>query len=129
MKRLAWRRLASALLTVSLAGCAVGPAARSMLRDTTAGPVIGSDDGAMSGTWNWKGIPYARPPVADLRWRAPLDPQATCDRHVGFGTRQGEVQLAGRQRSRQVRLTVEDHRQEWGPKSCALERGVYRQFR
>lgn len=24
--------------------------------------------------WIWRGIPYARPPVGDLRWRAPEDP-------------------------------------------------------
>lgn len=27
-----------------------------------------------SGTWAWKGVPYARPPVGALRWKAPLDP-------------------------------------------------------
>jgi para-nitrobenzyl esterase len=27
-----------------------------------------------SGTWVWKGVPYAKPPVGALRWKAPLDP-------------------------------------------------------
>jgi para-nitrobenzyl esterase len=38
-------------------------------RDTTAGPVIGSGDAAS--TYAWLGIPFAAPPLADLRWRAP----------------------------------------------------------
>ena len=38
---------------------------------TKYGLVEGYSD---KGTWCWKGIPYAKPPVGDLRWRAPLDP-------------------------------------------------------
>jgi len=26
------------------------------------------------GSWCWKGIPYANPPIGPLRWKAPLDP-------------------------------------------------------
>ena len=42
-------------------------------RQTTLGVVIGSDDSATSGTYAWKGIPYAEAPVGALRWKAPAD--------------------------------------------------------
>jgi carboxylesterase type B len=42
-------------------------------RQTTLGPVVGSDLSATSGTYVWKGVPYAKPPVGDLRWKAPAD--------------------------------------------------------
>lgn len=37
-----------------------------------SGKVAGADAG--NNSWVWKGIPYAKPPVGDLRWRAPQDP-------------------------------------------------------
>jgi para-nitrobenzyl esterase len=39
------------------------------LRDTVNGPVIGFSDS--NDTFGWTGIPYAAPPLGDLRWRAP----------------------------------------------------------
>jgi para-nitrobenzyl esterase len=39
------------------------------VRDTQAGVVIGSSDA--DNTHAWLGIPFAAPPVGDLRWRAP----------------------------------------------------------
>jgi para-nitrobenzyl esterase len=46
-----------------------------MVRQTTAGKVEGVDDSARSGSWFWKGIPFAKPPVGALRWRAPAAPE------------------------------------------------------
>ncbi len=38
---------------------------------TKYGMISGFSD---KGSWCWKGIPYATPPVGSLRWKAPLDP-------------------------------------------------------
>lgn len=42
---------------------------------TTGGAIEGFRDGE-SGTLQWLGVPYARPPVGELRWRAPRGPVA-----------------------------------------------------
>ncbi|HMA06777.1 MAG TPA: carboxylesterase family protein, partial [Ramlibacter sp.] len=47
-------------------------------RATSFGQVLGSSDSA-SGTWSWKGIPFAKPPVGALRWKAPADPTLWSD--------------------------------------------------
>ena len=43
-------------------------------QETTEGVVIGAEHRATN-TLSWKGIPYAKPPVGDLRWRAPQEPE------------------------------------------------------
>jgi para-nitrobenzyl esterase len=40
---------------------------------TVYGLLLGRADGGK--TWCWRGVPYARPPVGPLRWKAPADPE------------------------------------------------------
>ena len=63
------------LMAVSLAFplLAAEAANDKTIRATEYGPVEGVADKA-SNTWAWKGIPYAKPPVGDLRWKAPVEP-------------------------------------------------------
>ncbi len=46
----------------------------AMQRSTGFGPVVGTDDTAATGTLQWKGVPYAKAPVGNLRWMPPVDP-------------------------------------------------------
>ena len=48
---------------------------RTTIRDTTSGTVVGFRD--REGARSWQGIAFARPPVDDLRWRAPDPPTPT----------------------------------------------------
>ena len=70
------RRASLALLVaVSLTACGGSDGPRET-RSTQFGPVEGIDDAAVSGTFAWKGIPFAKAPVDALRWKAPADPDA-----------------------------------------------------
>ncbi|HSV51557.1 MAG TPA: carboxylesterase family protein [Burkholderiaceae bacterium] len=65
--------LAAVALTALVAACG-GSSAGPEVRDTLYGKVQGVDDAAKSGTYFWKGIPFAKPPVGALRWKAPVEP-------------------------------------------------------
>jgi len=44
------------------------------LVETKYGAIRGVE--ADSSTWVWKGIPYAKPPIKMLRWKAPQEPDS-----------------------------------------------------
>ncbi|WP_431274951.1 carboxylesterase/lipase family protein [Variovorax ureilyticus] len=46
-----------------------------VMRDTQFGKVVGIDDSDRTGTLAWKGVPFAKPPIGELRWKAPADPE------------------------------------------------------
>jgi para-nitrobenzyl esterase len=59
-----------------LAGVAldcIGNAANTTV-DTRYGKVAGA--AGLVESWMWKGLPYAKPPIGELRWRASQDPEA-----------------------------------------------------
>jgi para-nitrobenzyl esterase len=72
--------LAGALLCLCVAGLAAQETASRGEAGWTGEPVVSTRFGAVRGfadadhTWVWKAIPYARPPVGELRWRAPQNP-------------------------------------------------------
>lgn len=51
---------------------APSPESLGALIHTQDGIILGAENGK---TWAWKGIPFAKPPVGDLRWKAPEDPE------------------------------------------------------
>jgi len=74
--------LLSVALALVLASCAGGPVAGTLQEpgQWTGAPVVTTRFGAVQGfedgsdTWVWRAIAYARPPVGELRWRAPREP-------------------------------------------------------
>src|SRR5882672_8182840 len=76
------KRLCVALAIAGLTALSLSPVAAherdddsSLRRETRFGPVIGVDNSRKDGTFAWKGVPFAKPPVGELRWRPPADPE------------------------------------------------------
>jgi para-nitrobenzyl esterase len=68
--------LTASSLCAALAACGGSDDPPPTERTTDYGVVVGTDDSAKSGTYAWKGIPFAKAPVGALRWKAPVDPDA-----------------------------------------------------
>ena len=65
--------MSAALLSLLAACDGDDDAPATTQRQTAYGSVEGVAD-ASTGTWSWKGVPFAAPPVGALRWKAPVDP-------------------------------------------------------
>ena len=71
------KKISYLLLFIILVSCSVDNGAKkiivedfSTLRDSSSGLIVGFQDHYDSITW--LGIPYAEPPIGELRWRAPV---------------------------------------------------------
>jgi para-nitrobenzyl esterase len=69
--------LLTACMALAAAASSINAEERSPLtRQTRFGPIVGVDDSATSGSYAWKGVPFAKPPAGELRWKAPVDPDS-----------------------------------------------------
>jgi len=85
INRILWVLISAVFIT----GCRTTTVSDIEVRGRTAGwngdEYVRLDSGYIEGradimeTWSWKGIPYAKPPVGQLRWKAPRTPDAWDD--------------------------------------------------
>jgi len=54
--------------------CVAPSAPVAMQRQTEFGPIVGTDLSDTSGTYAWKGVPYAKAPAGERRWKPPVEP-------------------------------------------------------
>lgn len=59
------------LTSTDIAVASITNASETMIT-VSAGRLAGADAG--NNSWVWKGVPYAKPPVGALRWKAPINP-------------------------------------------------------
>ena len=70
-------RLGAAVLAAVMGtACGGSDSAPPQVRETRYGVVRGTDDSATTGTYAWKGVPFAKAPVGELRWQPPAEPAA-----------------------------------------------------
>ncbi|MBU0991034.1 MAG: carboxylesterase family protein [Proteobacteria bacterium] len=79
--KLAFVLLAVVLSMALIVGCGNNDDDDSHSESAITGKTVTTGYGDLKGTatsdvWIWKGIPYAAPPVGNLRWKAPTDPDA-----------------------------------------------------
>ena len=94
------------LIATALAGCGSGdsgasgvggtggsrgPVARELLVQTSTGPVEGFEN---EGVFSYRGIPYAAPPLGELRWKPPVEPAGWTDTLATIERPNGCVQAA-----------------------------------
>ena len=123
--------LSGALLALCTARLAAQEAAPWVAGDWTGTAVVSTRFGAVRGfadaddTWVWKAIPYARPPVGELRWRAPQDPlpwtETREERSFNAGCTQYEVLSANKIRGSEDCLYLN----VWRPRDTEIRLPVY----
>ena len=70
------RLVLAAGITAGCSSSGDGSSPRGLVAQTVWGPVEGYED---DGVFSYRGIPYAAPPVGELRWKAPTEPAAWTD--------------------------------------------------